>query len=444
MKKIFLSSLAAAFLASAALTSTVVAQVPSDMSDFTSHGIHVILRSTNANQVVSLVLGIEGGLAYGETENASIAEGTAALIAASGSDKYPKSAYRDSLASLSTTIAGSGNIYHMTFTLQTIRPNFNTAWDIFSDLLEHPHYDTVEAEKEQARAVQAIEGRSSDPEGYSAFLADSIWRGSSPLNRVPTMEEVKNMTIGDLMNYRGQQFQRSRMVLVVVGNVTKAELESKLAGLENLPQGNFAWPKIPHIVPVTDQYMFIPKPAEFPTTYVNMRAPSADLSQNGWWAERVMLEILDTRLFDQVRTKRNLSYSPEAYANGSYDNFYTAVALQSILPDSATHVVFDVMRELQNETVSPRDLKHAIEGRITTYYYVVQSNLRQAQSLYSDQVEAGDWRLFFQIVPQTSKVTAAQVREAANTYLHHLTFVLIGAEHPQEGEAAHRDVYHFE
>ncbi len=444
MKTIHLCSFVAAFLVSAAIQNVALAQVPNEVQDFTSHGIHVILRTSNANEVVSAILGFEGGLAYGETENASVAEGTAAVIAQSGSDKYPKSAYRDSLASLSTTIAGSGNIYHMTFTLRTIRPNFNTAWNIFSDLLTHPHFDTVEATKLRAQAIQAIEGRSSDPEGYSAFLADSIWRGASPLNRVPTLEEVKSMTIGDMMQYRTEQFQRSRMVLVIVGNITKPEIESKLAELGTLPEGHFGWPKIPHIIPVTDQYLFIPKPPEFPTTYVNMRTPSADLSQNGWWAERVMLEILDTRLFDQVRTKRNLSYSPEAYANGNYNNFYTAIALQSIYPDSATHVVFDVIKHLQNETVSAMDLRHAIEGRITTYYYIVQANLRQAQALYSDQVEAGDWRLFFQIVPKTEEVTAPQVKAAANDYLHHITFVLMGAEHPKVGEPAHQDVYHFE
>ena len=439
MKKTLLFAIAACAFASATLTSVSLAQVPSDIQDFTSHGIHVILRTTNANQVVSAVLGFEGGLAYGETENASVAAATAALITQSGSEHYSKAAYRDSLARLSTTIAGSGNIYHMTFTLRTIRPNFNSAWNIFSDVLVHPLYDTLEESKWRAQAIQGIMGRSSDPEGYSAFLADSIWRGTSPLNRVPSIEEVKNMTVSDMMNYHNAQFERSRIVLVLVGNVTKAELESKLAALDALPQGNFAWPKIPHIIPVTDQFKFVPKPPEFPTTYINMRAPSADLSDQGWWAERVMLEILDTRLFDEVRTKRNLSYSPEAYPNGNYDNFYTAISLQSILPDSATHVVFDVIRHLQNSTVSPRDLRHAIEGRITTYYYVVQANLRQAQSLYADQVEAGDWRLFFQIVPKTETVTAPQVREAADKYLHHFTFVLLGAE-----GKAHQDVYHFE
>ena len=152
-----------------------------------------------------------------------------------------------------------------------------------------------------------------------------------------------------------------------------------------------------------------------------------------------MIEIMDRQLFNEVRTKRNLSYSPEAYPNGSYTNFYTAISLQSVLPDSATHVVFDVVRNLQNTTVSPVDLRHAKEGRITTYYYIAQENLRQAQYLYTDQVEAGDWRLFFDIVPKTEGVTANEVRDVANKYLHHFTFVLLGPEGKVD-----QGVYHFE
>ncbi len=101
---------------------------------------------------------------------------------------------------------------------------------------------------------------------------------------------------------------------------------------------------------------------------------------------------------------------------------------------------------LQHSTVSPQDLRHAIEGRITTYYYVVQANLRQAQSLYSYQVEAGDWRIFFQLVPKTETVTAAEVRDAADKYLHHFSFVLLGPEGQgvEPEHMAHRDIYHFE
>jgi zinc protease len=420
MKKIIV----AAFL----LLITTSAFAQNDVQDFTSHGIHVILRSTKANQVVGAILGFQGGLAYGETDNAAVAALTSATIAESGSDKFPKEAYRDSLARLSTTIAGSGGIYNMTYTLQTIRPNFNSSWNIFSDLLLHPHYDTLEVSKIVEQTMKAIESRASEPESYSVFLADSLWKGASKLNRVAEAPDVEKLTINDFQQYRANQFERSRALLVIVGDVSRQEIESKLAALEVLPQGHFTWPKVEHITPATGTFKFIPKPADFPTTYFEMRTPSADVASKDWWAERILYEIMDARLFDEIRTKRNLAYTPEIYAQGNYSNFNTRIAYQSVLPDSAAHVLFNALHKAQNELVPKDELQHSKEGRITTYYFSTQKNLRQAQALYTDQLEAGDWRVFFQIVPNTEKVTAEQVRDVARKYLNHPSYVLMGPE----------------
>lgn len=433
MKKLILTAVIVATAHIAA------AQAPKDVQDFRSHGIHVILRTTTANQVIGAVLGFQGGLAYGETDDAALAGMTASVLTQSGSQKYPKSAYRDSLARLSTTIAGSGDLYRMMYTLQTIRPNFNAAWDIFSDLLVHPAFDTLEASKVSEQTIKAIESRESDPESYSIYLADSMWHAGSKLNRVATVSEVEKLNTADFKAYRDKLFERSRVVLVVVGNVTRAELESKLAALEALPQGNFGWPKVEHITPVMSQFKYIPKPADFPTTYVEMRAPAASVLDNDWWAQRILYEILDKRLFEEVRTKRNLSYTPVSYPSGEFSNFTTRIALQSILPDSATKVVFAELKKTQDELIPSDELKNSKEGRITTYYYATQKNLRQAQALYSDEVEAGGWQVFFQIVPETEKVTAEQVRDAARKHLHHLSFVLMGPE----GKTT-ESLYHFE
>ncbi len=415
------------------------AQIPNDVQDFKSHGIHVILRSTKANQVVSAVLGFEGGLAYGEANNAALSGMTAAVITKSGSDKYPKAAYRDSLARLSTSIAGSGSFYHMMFTMQTVRPNFSEAWDIFNDLLVHPHYDTLEASKIAESTIKSIESRETEPESYASFLADSLWDGASKLNRVATTEEVEKLTPADFKSYRDAQLQRSRAVLVVVGDVSRAELEAKLAALDALPMGNFAWPKIEHIAPSTGKFLFVPKPADFPTTYVEMRGFSASPMDPDWFAERILVEVLDKRFFDEIRTKRNLAYSPAIYPSGEYSNFNMKLMFQSVLPDSATRVAFRELRKVQEELVSPEQLLHSKEGRITTYYYSTQENLRQASALYSDQVEFGDWKFFFSIVPKTEQVTAEQVRAAAKKYLRGFSFVLLGPE----GKAL-QDVYKFE
>jgi predicted Zn-dependent peptidase len=414
-------------------TAALQAQVPKDVQDFTSHGIHVILRSTNANKVIAAALGIQGGLAYGETDNSVVAAATAGLIAESGSDKYPKELFRDSLAKLSTSIGGGGSLYDMKFSLRTIRPSFNAAWDIFSDLLTHPHYDTTEAEKIREQAIQAIQSRESETESYAGYLVDSLWRSTSKLNRVATIPEVEALTISDVRNYRDRMFQRARMTLVVVGDVSRKEIEDKLAALDPIPLGAKTMGTVETIKPSLSKFLYVPR--ELPTTYVEMRTPSANLSNNDWWAERVLLQVMDKRLFDQVRTKRNLSYSPSAWATGNFQNFYGAMSYQSVLPDSAAHVFYSVIRELQTTPISKQELENAKRSRITTYYYATQSNESQANALLTDQLEFGDWRLFFKIVPMTQKVTTQQIKDVANKYFHNFTFVLIGPEGKSTREA---------
>src|SRR5204863_3070668 len=120
--------------------------------------------------------------------------------------------------------------------------------------------------------------------------------------------------------------------LVIVGDVSRADIESKLAAFDALPMGNFSWPKVEHINPGMDQFKFISRPPDFPTTYVDMRGPSASLTDPEWWPERILIEMLNKRFFEEIRTKRNLSYAPGIYPNGSYSNFETNITFQSVLP----------------------------------------------------------------------------------------------------------------
>jgi zinc protease len=407
--------------------SAVSAQVPSDISDFTSHGIHVILRDSKANEVVGMYLGVEGGLAYGETQNPAIAGLTTGVLTESGSDKYPKEVFRDTLAKLSTTIGGGGGIYNMNFTLLTIVPNLPAAWDIFRDLLTHPHYDITEFQRQSQLAMNGIKSRSANPEGYANFVNDSLWFGNSPLNKHSEVSDVQGLTTDKLGDYYRSMMQRSRMTLVIVGNVSRAEVEKMLAGFEEIPLGSFKYPSVDHVTPPSQSSAYLMS-RQLPTTYFLARFSAPNIGTKDWWAERVLFQVLDKRLFDEVRTKRNLSYAPGSYVTGTRGNMYGILTLQSVLPDSAGAVVMNEVRKLQTTLVPKQELEDAEQARITTFFYVMQKNLDQARNLYNNQLESGDWRNLFKITSETPKVTAADVKAVANKYMHHFLFTLLGPD----------------
>jgi zinc protease len=403
------------------------AQIPEDTKDFTSHGIHVILRNSKANDVIAAFLGVEGGLAYGETANPALSGMTGGVIASSGSKNYPKKEYRNQLAKLSTSINGGGDHFNLSFSLQTIAPNFEQAWKIFSDVIRNPNFDTIEFQKRTQNVLNGIRSRSSDPEGYANIVSDSLWLGNSVLNHEAVESDVEHLTIQDLMNYQKSQLQRSRMTLVVVGKVSREALEKKLAEFESLPMGAFKFPPVDHILP-PEKSSVTAMSRDLPTTYFIAKCAAPMIGTKDWWAERVLFEIFDTRLFDEVRTKRNLSYAPGAGVGGTHGNMHAEFTFQSILPDSARGVVFDEIRKLQTKLVPKKELENAKAGRITTFFYIMQTNLEQATRLYSNQIESGDWRNLFRITTETQKVTAEEVKAVAMKYIHHLQFVLLGPE----------------
>ncbi len=422
-----LKTLALALITLSMVSITASAQVPDDVSDFTTHGIHVILRSTKANAVVALYLGIEGGLAYSETTNPAISGLTAGLISESGSDKYPKEMYRDTLAKLSTTIAGGGSIYNMTFALRTVRPNWDRAWNIFEDLLLHPHFDATEYQKQSQLAINGIRSRASNPEGYTDYVSDSIWFGNSQLNRSAEVSDVEGLSTEKLQQYFASQLMRSKMLMVVVGNVSRGDIEKKLSYLEPIPQGSFTLHPIDHITPASQSSAYMMTRA-LPTTYFLAKFSAPTIGSKDWWAERILFQVLDKRLFDEVRTKRNLSYAPGSYVTGTHGNMYGVITLQSVLPDSAAAVVMTEIHKLQTEPVPTQELENAKAARITTFFYVMQTNLDQARNLYNNQMESGDWRTLFKITSETPKVTAQDVMAVANKYMHHFQFTLMGPD----------------
>jgi zinc protease len=364
-----LKTLALALVAVCGLSVSAKAQVPADVSEFTTNGIHVILRSSKANDVVAVYLGVEGGLAYGETANPVLSGLTAGLISESGSDKYPKESFRDTLAKLSTSIAGGGSLYNMSFSLRTVRPNWNAAWGIFEDLLLHPHFDATEYQKQSQLAINGIQSRASNPEGYTDYVSDSIWFGKSPLNRAAEVADVSGLSTQKLQDFYLTQFQRSRMLLVVVGNITRVDLERKLSFLGPIPQGTFKSGGVDHVTPADRSTAYV-MTRELPTTYFVAKFSAPTIGSKDWWAERTLFQVLDKRLFDEVRTKRNLSYAPGGYVTGTRGNMFGVITLQSVLPDSAASVVMNEIHKLQTEPIPTQELENAKAARITTFFYV--------------------------------------------------------------------------
>jgi zinc protease len=137
------------------------------------------------------------------------------------------------------------------------------------------------------------------------------------------------------------------------------------------------------------------------------------------------MEILQHRLFEEVRTKRNLSYSVASVLSTRRSN-YGLLYVTAVEPDTTLRVMLAEVRRLQDETVDDGTLEQAASVFVTEYYSALQSNASQAAMLGQFEVVGGGWEEAEDFVDEVRAVTPEEVQRVMRAYVHDLHFAVLG------------------
>src|SRR5690606_36341218 len=117
------------------------------------------------------------------------------------------------------------------------------------------------------------------------------------LDPVGSEASSRSLTVDDLRRYQREQMVRSRMLLVVVGNVERAEVEGLVqATLGGLPAGSYAWAPpgpFPEMVPA--QHIV---PMAVPTNYILGYFAGPPATSEDYPALRIATAVLSGRMFN--------------------------------------------------------------------------------------------------------------------------------------------------
>jgi zinc protease len=101
------------------------------------------------------------------------------------------------------------------------------------------------------------------------------------------------------------------MLLVVVGNVQKTDVERLVRGtLARLPAGSYRW-TLPDTLP-RSRSGAVTINRDLPTNYILGLYPGPRADSPDYHALRIATAILSGQLFSEIRSKRNLTYAVDA------------------------------------------------------------------------------------------------------------------------------------
>lgn len=406
-------------------TSQVVAPGDTGTVGYSVDGIRVIQRFVRSGDIVVANLYLLGGVRQVTADNAGI---ELLLLEASerGTRTYPRDRLRRTMAMLGTTITTQVGVDWSTIGLRATRETLDSTWRVMTSRVIEPSLDSTEVELIRRQLLAGVRQREDSPDAQVDFVADSFAFNGHPYALQPTGTEssLSRISVPDLQRYQATQLVKSRMLLVVVGNVSRARIQALVRGtLAKLPAGTYQW-SLPDTLPRSRSAVLTIN-RSLPTNYIlglyaGPRADSPD-----YHALRIATAILSGQLFSEIRSKRNLTYAVDApfieratSAGGLY--------VTTIAPEMTMDVMRRELLDLQTGTVEPHALERLILQFITQYFLDNESGAQQADFLARAELYYGDFRRADRFADELRAITPDDIQRAALRYMRDVRFVYIG------------------
>jgi zinc protease len=398
---------------------------PELTEEFWVNGLKVIFKPNPANEIVSVQLYLRGG-SLNLDESTQGIEPLIFESAQKGTKRYPKEKLNDILDKTASSISYFSNRDYTILSLGCIKRYFDETWDVFTDIILNPAFDSAEVELAREKMLVDIRQRRDSPDTYLGEIANEIFFEGHPyrLNPQGVEASVSSITIDRMKNYLNDNLETSKLLLVVVGNVDKRDLKKKVEDtFGKLPKGDYkpVYPKkVQHSAP---DMKIIER--DLPTNYIIGYFSAPGLREPDYYSMTMAIDILRWRVWEEVRTKRNLSYAPSAFYSTELAN-RAAIYVTAVDPDTTIKVMLAELKKMQTEPVSEKDLKDRIAMYITRYYLRNETNAAQAQFLAQFELSGLGWQESEKFVENLRKVTAEDVQRVANQYFRNIQFAVLG------------------
>ncbi|MDQ2888985.1 MAG: insulinase family protein, partial [Gemmatimonadota bacterium] len=351
------------------VAATASAQTAADTltSSFSVDGIPVILRRNTSSNVVVANVYLLGGVRQVTSATSGI-EPFLLAVSERGTLHYPKTILRRKTSSLGSDFVVAPSVDWTMFGARTITTVLDSTWAIFADRLMYPAIQPAEVSLVREQMLSAEKQERDDPDAYVSDLADSITFVGHPYSISPTGNATSLAAISpaDLRVYEQSQIVKSRMLIIVVGDVTRPHLESLIhATFAKLPAGSYRW-TLPDPVPVTGPSAVLAQ-RELPTNYLLGYVAGPLASSPDYTALRVAATVLTGQMFAEIRGRQNLTYdvhAPFLERGASVSGLYVT----TVSPDTTLRLMKSFVTQLQNETVTNEGLQRLELQFITQYF----------------------------------------------------------------------------
>ncbi|HBN09585.1 MAG TPA: hypothetical protein DD435_13350 [Cyanobacteria bacterium UBA8530] len=193
-----------------------------------SNGIPVLFIERHDLPIVSAELIVKAGQALEPSTKAGIA-GLTAYLLTKGSQKHKAEDFSELSEFVGGSIHAAAGRDRATIAFSFLKKDLPLALELFREAVMFPTFPEGEFKKAKELTLAEIESSLDDPNDISRLLASKVLYGDHPYGRpiCGTLGSVKGIQRKDALDFHRSFFRPETSTLVVVGDITSAELMEK-------------------------------------------------------------------------------------------------------------------------------------------------------------------------------------------------------------------------
>ena len=195
-----------------------------------SNGLKLMIVEHHELPIADFILLVGSGGTADPAGKMGVANLTAAMLR-EGTTTRQSLEIADQMAFLGVRLNSGSNWESSTLSLHTPTAQLDSALALFADIALRPSFPANEFDRiKQTRLTELLQIKDQGPAIANIAYPAIVYGSSHPYGArlLGTEETVKGLTVADLQSYYGANFRPNNSTLIVVGDVTPAQIEQKV------------------------------------------------------------------------------------------------------------------------------------------------------------------------------------------------------------------------
>ncbi|MGI4021511.1 MAG: M16 family metallopeptidase [Janthinobacterium lividum] len=402
---------------------TATAQKPA--YDMLVDGVKVIVQPSG-NGIVEIQTVIKGGVQNYPADKAGIESLALTALTECGTKSMDKNSFKNTLDKVSARVYGYAMKNYAIYRMNCIKTDFDTVWPLYAEALTQPRFDEKEFARIKQDAINNLKSQNSQPDYAIDKYAEQVAFAGRDYAKDPagTEASLQSFTAPATKAYYQSILTRGRMIIVVVADLDKAEIENKVkAMLDGIKPGTpFTLKKSSFRI---YKNTFTATPKELATNYIEGITGAPQPGTPDFNAFQVAMQIFYDKHFLDVRTNNGLSYAPISYFDGGATPSARFV-VSTTQPDAYIKVFDQLVDKIKTGGFTDAEVKNMKITYLTRFYYNQETNSAQASSLAANEVLHDNWKRSLTLADDVKNLNTEDVNNAFKKYIGNISWVYQG------------------